>query len=292
MVFKLHTIIILFKLKKILNWEKINKIYSSCYRTNRGAPTKKTDLSLGLILLKHLYKKPDRALIDELHLNNAYMYFCSLSYDEVAQYNRQGKRIIDHSTLVKIRARLGHKKIEAILKAFTAELIDKKIIEDALCVVNEIGIVILKSTAKRYKKLKETGEKIIDQIEAKLKGKKVVNRIVSYYEDHSRALPKGKISKPCEFGLKLRLDMSKNSYITNHKLYTKNIAGINIIEESVKSHAKVFGRKFSGGAADKIETLFSSSTCCNIKYNSSCKHGGSYDVLVGYINAHKVHAAC
>ncbi len=220
------------------------------------------------------------------------MYFCSLSYDEVAQYNRQGKRIIDHSTLVKIRARLGHKKIEAILKAFTAELIDKKIIEDALCVVNEIGIVILKSTAKRYKKLKETGEKIIDQIEAKLKGKKVVNRIVSYYEDHSRALPKGKISKPCEFGLKLRLDMSKNSYITNHKLYTKNIAGINIIEESVKSHAKVFGRKFSGGAADKIETLFSSSTCCNIKYNSSCKHGGSYDVLVGYINAHKVHAAC
>lgn len=220
------------------------------------------------------------------------MYFCSLSYDEVAQYNRQGKRIIDHSTLVKIRARLGHKKIEAILKAFTAELIDKKIIEDASCVVNEIGIVILKSTAKRYKKLKETGEKIIDQIEAKLKGKKVVNRIVSYYEDHSRALPKGKISKPCEFGLKLRLDMSKNSYITNHKLYTKNIAGINIIEESVKSHAKVFGRKFSGGAADKIETLFSSSTCCNIKYNSSCKHGGSDYVLVGYINAHKVHAAC
>lgn len=80
-------------------------------------------------LKKHLYKKPDRALIYELHLNNAYMYFCSLSYDEVAQYNRQGKRIIDHSTLVKIRARLGHKKIEAILKAFTTELIDKKIID-------------------------------------------------------------------------------------------------------------------------------------------------------------------
>ena len=117
------------RLKEILNWEKINKIYSSCYRTNRGAPTKKTDLSLGLILLKHLYKKPDRELIRELHLNNAYMYFCSLSYDEVAQYNRQGRKIIDHSTLVKIRARLGARKIEAILKAFTAELIDKKIID-------------------------------------------------------------------------------------------------------------------------------------------------------------------
>jgi len=186
------------------------------------------------------------------------------------------------------------KKTKKLLKDTSKALftIAKKQIEDASCVVNEIGIVILKSTAKRYKKLKETGEKIIDQIEAKLKGKKVVNRIVSYYEDHSRALPKGKISKPCEFGLKLRLDMSKNGYITNHKLYTKNIAGINIIEESVKSHTKVFGRKFSGGAADKVEILFSSSTCCNIKYNSSCKHGGSDYVLVGYINAHKVHAAC
>jgi len=100
----------LVKLKKIINWEKINKIYSSCYRTNRGAPTKKTDLSLGLILLKHLYNKSDRQIINELHVNNAYMYLCSVSYDEISKYNRQGKKIIDHSTLVKIKARLGHKK--------------------------------------------------------------------------------------------------------------------------------------------------------------------------------------
>ena len=97
----------LIKLKKVLNWEKINIIYKECFPSNKGRATKKTDLSLGLILLKHLYKKPGRAHIEELHLNNAYMHFCGLSYGEVATANREGKKMIDHSTLVKIRKRLG-----------------------------------------------------------------------------------------------------------------------------------------------------------------------------------------
>jgi hypothetical protein len=123
--------------------------------------------------------------------------------------------------------------------------------EDTSFAVNEIGTTISTHTAKRYRKLKETGTKIIDQIEAKLTGRKVADKIVSYYEDHSRALPKGKLSKPCEFGLKLRVDMSKNSYITNHTLYKGNIADIGMLEESVEAHAKVFKCKFSGGAADR-----------------------------------------
>jgi hypothetical protein len=47
----------LVKLRKILNWEKINEVYSSCYRSQRADKTKTTDIALGLILLKHLYKK-------------------------------------------------------------------------------------------------------------------------------------------------------------------------------------------------------------------------------------------
>jgi hypothetical protein len=41
-----------------------------------------------------------------LHLNTSYMHFCGLSYDEVAATNREGKKVIDSSTLTKIRARL------------------------------------------------------------------------------------------------------------------------------------------------------------------------------------------
>lgn len=241
------------------------------------------------------------------------MYFCSLSYEEITACNRLGKKIIDHSTLVKIRARLGEKKITKILELFTRELIDKKIIdgkylftdtttlEKNLAYPTEIGLLsrvieesqtvvqrvkykkdlivtkvikevkkiakvyysaakkskkLLKDTstrlltmaqrqikeasdtigpniccytAKRYRRLQDTGQKIINQIEAKLRGQKVADRIVSYYQDHSRALPKGKISKPCEFGVKLRVDMSTNDYITNYKLYLGNRADVGML---------------------------------------------------------------
>ena len=78
----------LVKLKKILNWKEINKVYKSCFSSKTGNKTKTTDIALGLILLKHLYKKSDRALVSELHLNNSYMHFCSLSYDQIADANR------------------------------------------------------------------------------------------------------------------------------------------------------------------------------------------------------------
>ena len=119
----------LVKLKKVINWEGINRIYESCYASRRGNATKRTGLVIGLLILKHLYKRPDRVLIDELHVNNAYMYFCSVSYEEIKGCNEEGKKIIDHSTLVKIRKRLGSRRVRKIEKLFMRELISKKIIE-------------------------------------------------------------------------------------------------------------------------------------------------------------------
>ena len=58
---------------------------------------------------------------------------------------------------------------------------------------------------KRYKKLKEVGRKIVRQAEKRVKGVKVRGRILSYHEDHTSALPKGKVGKPCEFGTRLSL---------------------------------------------------------------------------------------
>ena len=118
----------LIKLKKALNWEKINKIYKECFPSKRGRSTKKTDMSLGLLILKHLYRKSDRDLVRDLHLNTSYMHFCGLSYSEVSEANRKGRQVIDSSTLTKIRAKLGPDRIERIVKIFTSDLIAKKII--------------------------------------------------------------------------------------------------------------------------------------------------------------------
>ena len=47
----------LVKLKKIIDWNDIDKIYKKCYTAKVGNPTKETNMVPGLILLKHFYNK-------------------------------------------------------------------------------------------------------------------------------------------------------------------------------------------------------------------------------------------
>jgi IS5 family transposase len=328
----------LVKLKKILNWEKMNKIYGESYRSRKGNATKRSDMVLGLFILRHLYRKPYRTLIDELHVNLAYMDFCSVSSEEIMDMKRKGKRIIDHSSLIKIKKRLGHERFERIVKVFTNQLIEKgfidgeylfsdttslekniiyptdvsllkRVIEEAEAVVQKVRYKkemiksevikkadqiskiyyssskktkeLIQSTCKelikiadktvkkaaqkitlesvktrkyvvrRYKKLKDVGEKIIRQTKRHLDAEKIQDRIVNYYEDHARSLPKGKIGKPVEFGDKLRIDMSGNGYVTNYKLYTGNPSEVTMLEESIEKHKEVFKEKFRAAGFDR-----------------------------------------
>jgi len=130
----------LIKLKKVLNWKAINKIYKECFQSRRGRATKKTDIALGLLILKHLYKKSDRSLVRDLHLNTSYMHFCSLSYDEVSAVNRAGKQVIDSSTLAKIRVRLGADRLEKINALVTSDLISKKIIDGKILLTDTTAL--------------------------------------------------------------------------------------------------------------------------------------------------------
>lgn len=116
---------------------------------------------------------------------------------------------------------------------------------------NEVEDFFISEIQEYLKECKETGKEILDQVEAKLSGEKITGRIVSYYQDHSRTLPKGKLSKPCEFGVKLKLDMSGNGYITNHDICKGNVSDVSMLSGSVASHARVFGSKFKRGAADR-----------------------------------------
>ena len=73
----------LVKLKKIIDWDEIDKIYKTCYTAKVGNSTKQTNIVLGLILLKHLYNKSYRKLIKALHENVAFMHFCSVSFMDI-----------------------------------------------------------------------------------------------------------------------------------------------------------------------------------------------------------------
>ncbi|GAH56837.1 unnamed protein product, partial [marine sediment metagenome] len=143
----------------------------------------------------------------------------------------------------------------------TKELLDKtaksliSIAKSQLCVAGvaatQMAGAISKVNIKRYEKLKEVGKKIVRQAQARIKGAKVSGRIVSYHEEYAKALPKGKVGKPCEFGAKLALSMSSNGYITDHRLYDSNIADIATLKEILNKHGQTFGKDFAGAAADR-----------------------------------------
>jgi len=328
----------LVKLKKILDWENMNKIYQECYTSKKGNATKNTNLVLGLFILKHLYNKPYRTLIDELHVNTSYMYFCSVSYEKIKDLNKKEKQIISHSTLIKIKKRIGSDRFIRIMEIFVDQLKEKKIIDGSYMfsdttslenhilfptdvsllkrVIEESEMIIqklrfkkdmvkseviekankiskvyysnsrktkelaksvckelvgiaedsireaarvaqLKSVKRkdyiqsRFQKLSVVGQRIIDQTLSKLADEKIKDRIVSYYEDHSRPLPKGKVGKPLEFGDKLRIDMSKNGYVTNFKLYKGNPSDVSMLEESIEEHYEKFRKTFKAAAFDR-----------------------------------------
>ena len=113
------------------------------------------------------------------------------------------------------------KKTKELLDKTAKSLISiaKRQVHIAGAAMAQMAGAISKVNIKRYKKLKEVGKKIVRQAQARINGTKVPGRIVSYHEEHAKALPKGKVGKPCEFGTKLSLSMSSNGYITDHRLY-------------------------------------------------------------------------
>jgi transposase, IS5 family len=328
----------LVKLKKILNWEKMNEIYKECYKSKKGNATKNTNLVLGLLILKHLYNKPYRTLIEELHVNISYMYFCSVSYEKIKELNKEDKKIISHSTLIKIKYKMGSERFKRMMMVFIQDLKDKKIIDGRYLfsdttslenhilfptdisllkrVIEEAEIIIQKLRYKkemvkseiiqrantvakvyysnsrktkelaktvskvlidiaqnslkeatriaqlksmqnkkhiqdRFQKLADVGLRIIEQTKLNISDEKIPDRIISYYEDHARSLPKGKVGKPLEFGDKLRIDMSKNGYVTNFKVYEGNPSDVSMLEDSIKEHHEAFKDAFKAAAFDR-----------------------------------------
>jgi hypothetical protein len=81
-----------------------------------------------------------------------------------------------------------------------------------------------------FARLNTIGSKVIEQTGRRLNEEKIEDRIVSYHEDHSRPLPKGKVTG-CEFGVKLRVDMTGDGWVVNHRVYRGNPADCGMLAD-------------------------------------------------------------
>ena len=109
------------KIKKIIPWEELEGKYKN-YFSHTGRPAKDAQLIIGLILLKHMTAKSDEEISLELQENIYWQAFCGLEHFET-------ERLLESSSLTKMRKRLGIEFIRELEEETYKVLIDKRIIK-------------------------------------------------------------------------------------------------------------------------------------------------------------------
>jgi IS5 family transposase len=108
-----------------------------------------------------------------------------------------------------------------------------------------------RSGAKLLDALSVTGQ-IIEQTQKRLAGEKSIpNRLVSIFDRQARAIPRGKLSKPVEFGYKVLLNEVENGVISDYKVFVGNPNDATMTVPAVKDHKRLFGYAPSEVATDK-----------------------------------------
>lgn len=98
----------------------------------------------------------------------------------------------------------------------------------------------------------ELAERILSQTEQKLQGKKSIpERIVSFYDPEVRAILKGKLGKPVEFGRTLKLMQDRSGVILHYEIHQGNPNDKTQLIPLVRQTKKRVGMRLKEVAADR-----------------------------------------
>jgi len=148
----------------------------------------------------------------------------------VTQKLRYKKDIVKTKVIKKARSIAkvyysASKKTKKLLKDTSTALLSiaKEQVRQAGSAVDETADLVSGSVARRYRKLNDTGKKILEQVEAKLDGEKITGRIVSYYQVRSMDNIK-KIHKKCCLSNKSGKSSNNKEYYSTppNRFYTLN----------------------------------------------------------------------
>lgn len=100
----------LFRAAHLIDWDDIHEALSSYY-SPLGRSGKPIRLMVGVHILKHRYNCSDERAVEELHENAYWQYFCGF-------YNFQKGQIVDATSLVKFRNRIGTEGMDKVESVF------------------------------------------------------------------------------------------------------------------------------------------------------------------------------
>ena len=188
-------------------------------------------------LIKHRSIKPRRIRIDSttLEAHIAYPTDIGILHQAVRTLTRTasslGQKIVSHVRAAKkAMARWGaSSKAKPKERSTQGKKILKKVAQlasDTLAQSRQ-ALQHLSATAPSQLKQKfsqtiELSEKLVEQTQDKLAGRRIAERIVSFFDPHARAIVKGKLDKPVEFGRTLQLVQDDSGVILHYEIERGN----------------------------------------------------------------------
>ena len=107
------------KIDKTIDLSFIREITSHLYCDNNGRPSIDPELFFRICLIIYFYNiESDRQACEEIQYNLAYRWFCRLSLED---------KVPDHSSLTRIRDRLGEETFKKVFDKIVKICIDKKL---------------------------------------------------------------------------------------------------------------------------------------------------------------------
>lgn len=109
------------KIDRVVHLSFVRDMTAHLYCGGNGRPSIDPELFFRMTLIMHLYNLPsDRRMCEELQFNLAYKWFCKLSVED---------KVPDHSSMTKIRDRLGESTFQKIFEHLIKLCIEKKVLK-------------------------------------------------------------------------------------------------------------------------------------------------------------------
>ncbi len=173
----------LMRAKKLIDWDKLHEALRIYYST-RGRHAKPIRLMVALHLLKHHYNCSDERAVDELHENAYWQSFCGFKCFQRGQ-------IVEATTLVKFRERIGVEGMQLIEKALLNHWHAKRLVKTKRVAVDTTAQpknIAYPTDADLLYRIKERIVKQVKQIRQTIGLKKTFRSFARGYKDAGRKL--------------------------------------------------------------------------------------------------------
>jgi len=166
------------------------------------------------------------------------------------------KKVVGVAIAARRKGEAGVEQRRGLYKGLLS--LSRKIVNQASRMAQEVGTLPRQTQAKvrvlvdELTMMQERTRQVMRQAKARIfdGDTKYPDKVVSVFEPHTEIIPKGKASKPAEFGKMVKVQEAENQIVTHYEVYDTRPADSDLLVGAVAKHQELLGRVPDLVAAD------------------------------------------